>query len=180
MKKAASVILKPFRALGRILRRLAGSLRFLGKPFVKLSKLRGRSLVIALVPIVLVLVLLVNVLRPAPDSEEEVRETLDRFAAATRDKDYQELCDSLLATQLVERIRSAGLPCEVALKLGLDRRRNPRLEVLGVELNGDRAAARVRTSAAAEVPSTDVLQLVEEDGWRIASLSSEFGVAATP
>lgn len=170
MKKVVSVVARPFRAIGRILLKLVPRLGFLGKPFVKLSTLRGRALAIALVPIVIVLILLVNVLKPEPDREEEVRETLDRYAAATRDKDYQTLCDELLAPELVERIRMAGLPCEVALRTGLENRRNPTLKVLAVEVNGDRAEARVSGTAAGEVPGTANYRLVrEDDEWRIAS-----------
>lgn len=172
MKKAVSVVGKPFRAIGRILLKLIRPLRFLGKPFVRLSRLRGKALVIALVPIVIVLVLLVNVLKPEPDSEEEVRETLDRFAAATRDKDYQTLCDDLYASDLVERIRAAGLPCEVALRTGLEDRRNPQLRVISVEVDGETASARVRSTAGGEVPSTDTVRLAKEgDDWKVSSLS---------
>lgn len=181
MKKAVSVVTKPFRALGSFLARRLHSLRFLGKPFVKLSKLRGKKLAIALVPIVLVLVLLVSVLKPGANSEEEVRETLDRFAAATRDKDYQTLCDDLYASDLVERIRAAGLPCEVALRTGLEDRQNPQLRVLSVEVDGDTASARVRSTAGGEVPSTDTVRLTKEgDDWKVSSLSEAGSETVTP
>ncbi len=170
MKKVVSVLTSPFRAAGRILLKLVRGLGVLRTPLVKLSKLRGRKLAFALVPIVLVLILLVSVLKPEPNREEEVRAALDRYAAATRDKDYQTLCDELLASDLVERIRNAGLPCEVALRTGLEERRNPTLKVLSVEVDGDRAVARVSGSAAGEVPGTANYRLVrEEDDWRIAS-----------
>lgn len=172
MKKAASVLAKPFRAIGRILLKGLRSLRFLREPFVRLTKLRGRALVLALVPIVVIVVLLVMVLRPEPDSEEQVRETLDRYAQATREKDYQTLCDDLYASDLVERTRAAGLPCEVALRTGLEDRQNPQLQVLSVDVTGDTAAARVRSTAVGEVPSVDTVGLVKEDGdWKVASLS---------
>jgi len=170
MKKVVSVVAKPLGALGRILLKLLRRLRFLRTPLVKLSKLRGRALVLACIPIVIVLILLVNALKPEPDRAKEVRATLDRYAAATRDKDYQTLCDKLLAADLVERIRNAGLPCEVALRTGLENRRNPTLKVLAVEVNGDQAVARVSGSAAGEVPGTANYRLVrEEEHWRIAS-----------
>jgi hypothetical protein len=170
MKKVVSAAAKPLRALGRILLKLLGRLRFLATPLVKLSKLRGRQLVFALVPIVIVLILLFNALKPEPDREGEVRATLDRFEVASRDKDYQTLCDDLLASEFVERIRSAGLPCEVALRTGLEDRRNPTLTVLAVEMDGDEASARVRGSAANETPGTSTYRLIREDGaWRIAS-----------
>ncbi len=170
MQKVVSAGARPFRAIGRLLR----------KVLVALGGLRGRTRIVVYGAIGVLLVVLVLVLKPGSEDNEEVRETLERFAAATRDKDYQEICDDVLADELVERVRSAGLPCEVALKVGFDQRRNPRLEVLRIEVNGDRAAARVRTTAVAEVPSTDVLQLAKEDGrWRIASLSGGFTGSAS-
>lgn len=179
MKKVVSVVAKPFRAIGRILLKILRPLRFLGTPFVALSKLRGKALVIACVPLLVVVVLLVMVLKPEPDATEEVRETLDRYAAATREKDYQTLCDELLASDLVQRIRSAGLPCEVALRTGLEDRQNPQLAVSRVEVTGDTANARVRSTAGGEVPSVDTVRLVKQDeGWRVSSLS-EAGLGTT-
>ena len=178
MKKAVSFVAKPFRAVGRILLKVVRPLGRLREPVVRLTQLRGRPLVFALAPIVVILVLLVIVLRPEPDSDDEVRDTLDRYAAATREKDYQSLCDDLYASELVDRIRAAGLPCEVALRTGLEDRQNPQLQVLSVEVTGDTANARVRSTAAGEVPSVDTVGLVkEDDDWRVASLS-EAGAAA--
>ena len=175
MKKVVSLVTRPFRAIGRVLLRLLGRLGFLrvlGKPFVKLSKLRGRPLAIAVAAGAVVLIALVMVLKPDPDREDEVRETLERYAAATRDKDYQTLCDDLYAKELVDRIRAAGLPCEVALRTGLEDRQNPQLRVLAVDVVGDTANARVRSSAGGEVPSTDTVTLIrEDDSWRVSSLS---------
>jgi hypothetical protein len=179
MTKVVSLVGKPFRVLGRILLKILRLLRFAGKPFVRLSKLRGRKLVIACVAIAVVLIALVIVLKPEPNKEEEVRDTLDRFAAATREKDYQTLCDDLYASELVERIRAAGLPCEVALRTGLEDRQNPQLQVLAVELNGDTANAQVRSTAAGEVASTDTVTLVREgDDWKVSSLSDPGSVTA--
>ena len=181
MKKVVSVVAKPFRAIGRILAKVLRPLRGLGKPLVKLTKLRGRALVLALVPIVLLLILLVVVLKPEADSEEQVRETLDRYAQATREKDYQTLCDDLYASDLVDRIRAAGLPCEVALRTGLEDRQNPQLQVLAVDVTSDTASARVRSTAVGEVPSVDTVGLVEEDGeWKVASLSEAGSATTTP
>ena len=178
MRKVVSLVGKPFRALGRILLTLLRPLGSARGALVKLTKLRGRKLAIACISFAVVLVALVVVLKPEANKEEEVRDTLDRFAAATRDKDYQTLCDDLYASDLVERIRAAGLPCEVALRTGLEDRQNPQLQVLGVELNGNTANARVRSTAAGEVASTDTVTLVrEDDDWKVASLS-EAGATA--
>lgn len=181
MKKVVSAVGKPFRLIGRLLLRLLRSLRFLGKPVAKLGQLRGRARIIAFAVIAVVVVGAVLVLKPGPDDNEAVAETLENYAAATRDKDYQTICDDLYAEDLVERVRAAGLPCEVALRTGLEDRQNPRLQVLGVEVNGDQALARVRSTAGGGVPSTDVVRLVKEDGnWRVASLSEPGATLQTP
>lgn len=171
MKKVVSVVTAPFRAIGRLLLKLLRSLRVLGRPFAKLAGLRGRARIVALAVLAVIVVVAVVTLKPGPDEGRQVRETLDRYAVASRDKDYQTLCDDLLATELVEQVRRGGLPCEVALRIGLDDRRNPQLTVLAVEVNGDQALARVRTSAVEEPTSLDTIRLVHQDSnWRIASL----------
>jgi hypothetical protein len=106
-----------------------------------------------------------------PTPEEEVRSTVAAFGRATAAKDYQALCDRILASSLVEEVESIGLPCEVALRQGLGDVREPRLTIGTVRVNGDRATAEVRTAAAGEEPSQDTLRLlrVDED-WRISSL----------
>jgi hypothetical protein len=182
MKKVVSVAAKPLRALGRILLKLLGRLRFLKAPLVRLSRLRGKALVFALVPIVIVLILLFNALKPEPDREGEVRATLDRYVEATRDKDYQTLCDDLYASDLIQRVRGTGLPCEVALRTGLEDRKNPQLTVLDViDVTDDQARARIRTTAVDEPPSVDVVTLVDEDGsWRVESLSDGGSGAQSP
>ena len=156
-------------------------LRLLGRPFAKLGKLRGKARIIAFAVIAVLIVGAVLVFKPGPNDDEAVSKTLESYAAATRDKDYQTICDDLYAKDLVERVRAAGLPCEVALRTGLEDRQNPRLQVLGVEVNGDQALARVRSTAGGEVPSTDLVRLVKEDGdWRVASLSEPGATLQTP
>jgi hypothetical protein len=147
--------------------------RLKANPLKKLTGLRGKPRIAAIAILGVVIVVAVLALRPGPNSEKEVRATLDRYATATRDKDYQALCDSLFSNNIVDGLRSAGLPCEVALSSStLKDLRNPQLTVLGVEVTGDHAAARARTSATGEVASVDTIRLVREDGdWRIDSLA---------
>jgi hypothetical protein len=106
-----------------------------------------------------------------PDPEK-VRTVVEAFGAATKAKDYQRLCDELLAPKLVEEVERVGLPCEVALRRGLGDVRSPELTIGRIEIDGDKATADVRSAAAGELPSRDELELVRfGDGWRIASLS---------
>jgi hypothetical protein len=108
-----------------------------------------------------------------PTPEEQVRSTVAEFGRATAAKDYQALCDRLLAPSLVEELKSIGLPCEVALRQGLGDVREPRLTIGRVRVEGERASAQIRTAAAGEEPSEDTLELVNENGtWKISSLGS--------
>jgi hypothetical protein len=105
--------------------------------------------------------------------EREVRATLDRFAEATAAKDFQTICDDVFASRLVAKVR-VQVPCELALgRSSLADARAPRLEIRRVEVDGERASATIRTSAANQPASEDTVELVrEDDEWRIAALAS--------
>jgi predicted small lipoprotein YifL len=108
-----------------------------------------------------------------PTPEQQVRSTVTEFGRATAAKDYQTLCDRLLAPSLVEEVESIGLPCEVALRQGLGAVKEPRLTIGRVQVQEDKASAEIRTSAAGEEPSRDTLELVNLDGtWKISSLGT--------
>jgi predicted small lipoprotein YifL len=108
-----------------------------------------------------------------PTPEEQVRTTVADFGRATAAKDYATMCDRLLAPKLVEQVTEIGLPCEAALKRGLEQVRDPRLTIGRVQIDGDRASAEIQSSAAGQEPSKDTLQLVNINGtWKIASLGS--------
>jgi predicted small lipoprotein YifL len=116
-----------------------------------------------------------------PTPEEQVRTTLTAFSQATAAKDYQRLCDKLLAPSLIAELKKIGLPCEIALQQGLGDVRQPRLIVGTVTVNGKHAVAEVRTSAEGETPSKDSIELDKTDaGWRIASLTTPSGPAPAP
>jgi hypothetical protein len=107
-----------------------------------------------------------------PSDEQQVRAAVVAFSQATVAKDYDKLCKQLLAPALVEKVKDAGLPCEVALEKGLGGVRDPKLSIGAIKVDGDRATAQVHTSAAGEPPSKDTLQLTKVNGqWRIASLA---------
>jgi hypothetical protein len=106
-----------------------------------------------------------------PSDQQQVQATVEAFGRATAAKDYQRLCDTLLTPKLVAEVETAGLPCEVALRQGLGEVRSPELTIGRIEVDGDKATADVRSSAAGQLPSRDVLELVRVgDSWRIASL----------
>ena len=71
-----------------------------------------------------------------PTDEEQVRTTLSDFSKATAAKDYQRLCDKILAPSLIADLKKIGLPCEIALQQGLGDVKQPRLIVGDVKVKG--------------------------------------------
>ena len=116
-----------------------------------------------------------------PTDEEQVRATLTEFSRATAAKDYQTLCDRILAPSLIADLKKIGLPCEIALQQGLGDVKQPRLLVGAVTVKGKTATAQVRTSAEGQAPSSDTIELEHTDkGWRIASLAKPSKAAPVP
>ncbi len=114
-----------------------------------------------------------------PTDEEQVRATLTDFSRATAAKDYQTLCDRILAPSLIADLKKIGLPCEIALQQGLGDVKQPRLIVGAVKVKGKTATAQVRTSAEGQPPSSDTIELERTDkGWQITSLATP--AAPTP
>ena len=106
-----------------------------------------------------------------PSDADQVRSAVLAFGRATAAKDYQRLCDELLAPRLVDEIKQAGLPCEAALQKGLGDVKDPKLTLGRVAVEGDSATADVRTSARGQQPARATLKLTKVGGrWRIASL----------
>ena len=143
-------------------------MRLVAAPFRKVGGLKGKARIAVWGVLAIAVVLVGLQLRGGRDDAALVRQSLERYEQASSRKDYQTLCDELLASSYVKQTASSGLPCEVALRTALEDVRNPTLDVLSVEVNGDRAAARVRGSAAGQVPGEAVYTLVrEDDSWRI-------------
>jgi hypothetical protein len=111
-----------------------------------------------------------------PSAEQQVRAAVAKFGIATRDKDYQEICDQLLSDELVAKIEDVGLPCEGALQRGLGDVKAPTLAINEVSISRGRALVSVHTTATGQAPSDDALQLVLEGrDWKIASLAAPSG-----
>jgi hypothetical protein len=103
---------------------------------------------------------------------EAVHKTVDRFGKAVAAKDYQELCDKLLAGNLIAALEDRGVPCELALKTGFGDAKDPKIAVKTVAVNGNRALVSVHSTADNQPPSDDTLGLVKEHGkWKISSLA---------
>jgi hypothetical protein len=103
---------------------------------------------------------------------QQVHDAVDRFGKAVADKDYQDLCDKLLAANLIHALEARGVPCELALKTGFGAVKDPKIAVKTVAVNGDKALVSVHSTAANQTPSDDTLALVKEHGkWKISELA---------
>jgi predicted small lipoprotein YifL len=110
----------------------------------------------------------------AAPPRDQVAATVHDFARAAADKDYARLCGEILSDDLVTRVQRAGITCRMALQAGLGDVRDPEVRVGEVRVTGDMATAEVRSQAAGQRGSADVLRLVREHGgWRIAALAAE-------
>lgn len=111
----------------------------------------------------------------ASDDQGLVRATLTRFADATGRHDYPELCRSVFAPTLLQKLAPVNVPCEQALERLLSSAREPKLAVdrVQVERDGKSALAFVHTSAQGQPREANVVRLVKTPGgWRISNLGS--------
>jgi hypothetical protein len=109
---------------------------------------------------------------PKRSEAERVRDTLSAFAQASAEHDYRRVCADLLAKPVIDSVRKAGLSCESAMKTALEGVKAPKLEVRQVTIKGNRASAKVHTTAANQQASDDTVALVKEgEDWKIAALA---------
>jgi Domain of unknown function (DUF4878) len=105
---------------------------------------------------------------PERSEADGVRDTLSAFAQASAQHDYHRVCADLLAKPVIDSARRAGVSCETALE-GVQ---SPRLEVRQVTIKGNRASAKVHSTAANQQASDDTVALVKEgERWKIAALA---------
>lgn len=108
--------------------------------------------------------------RPATWAAQESASVVSRLERSSARHDWRTLCDELLSS--AARGRAGGADCARLLRSSGEGVRRPRIELLGIELKGERARARVRTSARGQAALRDSIELVRERGeWRIEALS---------
>ena len=101
-----------------------------------------------------------------------VHKAVERFGKAVASHDYQELCDNLLAGNLIAALEEQGVPCELALKTGFGDAKDPKISIKTVAVNGNKALVSVHSTASNQPASDDTLGLTEEHGkWKISSLA---------
>ena len=116
---------------------------------------------------------------PERSDADRVRDTLGAFGEASARHDYRRVCAELLAKPVIDSVRRAGLslrerdedrPARASTRRRSRSARSP--------IKGNRASAKVHTTAANQPASDDTVALVREGGdWKIGALA---GVRACP
>ena len=100
---------------------------------------------------------------------KEVASVIGRLEKATREQDFATICNDLLAAET--RNQAGGEQCPDVLGERARGVRRPRIRILSIDVSGDRARARVRTTASGQAAVSDVIALVRESGrFRVSSL----------
>jgi hypothetical protein len=98
----------------------------------------------------------------------QVAKVVSDLADAGRRKDAAKICSTILSSDLVAQIKSAGGDCEQEMKKVIDDADDYDLEVQTVRIEGNQAQARVRQGKKG--PLTTFSFVRESGGWRATSL----------
>jgi ketosteroid isomerase-like protein len=107
--------------------------------------------------------------------KKAVAQVIDDLAAAGRDRDAKEICTSILAESVVDKLRQGKSDCQDALSDQLADASDFQLDVESIQVSGDTATAKVK----APVDGKDVVQTLtfQREGrtWRLAKLAAPAG-----
>jgi hypothetical protein len=107
--------------------------------------------------------------KPVSGPAKEVATVVEQLETATAKKDFTTICADLLAR--ATREQAGGTQCPAVLEARARDVRRPRIVIQAIEVQGDRAQVRVRTTAVGQTAKTDTIRLVRESGrFRVLSL----------
>jgi hypothetical protein len=107
----------------------------------------------------------------ADEATNQVAVVVTRLELLTRRRDFKAICDTLFTADA--KRRAGGRDCARLLAATGRDVKAPRIQLLSVTLDGEKARARVRTSAQGQAPVEDEIELVRErGGYRISALTS--------
>jgi hypothetical protein len=108
--------------------------------------------------------------KPATGDTREIAEVVRQLERATAARDSATICNDLFTEDARER--AGGKDCERLLRSDAEGVRRPRIELLRIEIEGERATVRVRTRAAGQAEVGDALDLRRAGGeWRVEALA---------
>jgi len=106
---------------------------------------------------------------PVTGAPKQVAKAVSDLERATVKRDFDAICDELFSSDA--RARAGGDDCAASLGEDADGVRAPRIQLLSIRIDGQRASVRVRTSAASQPSVDETIELVREDGrYLIAAL----------
>jgi len=109
--------------------------------------------------------------QPITGPGKQVTEVVTRLERATRRGRFEVVCDELFTR--AARTRAGGANCVKLLRSTARDVRRPRIRVLSVRVEGNRAAARVRTRSEGQTAVEETIDFLRERGrYRIAALRS--------
>ena len=107
--------------------------------------------------------------KPISGPGKQVADVVVRLELATRRRRFDVVCNELFTR--AARARAGGKDCVTLLGSTAKDVRRPRIRLLSVRLDGDRAEARVRTRAEGQAAVEETIDLLREGGrYRIAAL----------
>ena len=107
---------------------------------------------------------------PISGAPKEVANVVARLELVTRRKEFAVLCDELFTRSA--RTRAGGGDCVELLRSTAKDVRRARIRLLDVQIAGDRARAKVRTTAEGQTAVEETLELERERGrYRISALA---------
>lgn len=109
----------------------------------------------------------------AASASDQIRAEVAQLAQATAHREYDTICDQILAPSLVTHLTSNGIQCAEAMRLGLGGVRSPVVSVGKVIIRGSRAWAITLSTARGQKAELVAIELSKTGkGWRITSLGS--------
>lgn len=111
-------------------------------------------------------------------TQDAVRGKVQQLAQAAGQRDYDTICQQVLAPALVTRLVRNGISCPNAMRLALGGIRKPVVSVGKVVIRGARAWAITLTTAQGQKATLTAIALRRTpNGWRITSLDSPLSAA---
>ncbi|HEX6711835.1 MAG TPA: nuclear transport factor 2 family protein [Thermoleophilaceae bacterium] len=107
--------------------------------------------------------------KPISGPAKEAATVIQRLEKATAQRDFATICSDLLAA--ATRRQAGGEECPEVLGQRARGVRRPRIRIQSIEVQGNQARVRVRTTATGQDAISDVIRLVRENGkFRVLAL----------
>lgn len=107
--------------------------------------------------------------QPITGRDRQVADVVTRLERATRRRRFDVVCDDLFTR--AARARAGGANCVRLLRSTAKDVRRPRIRLVSVQIEGDRAEAKVRTLAEGQAAVEETIDFQLEGGrYRIAAL----------